>query len=160
MGIRAKAFWAVMGYDIDFKCGEDVELSIRVREAGFRVGLIPEAVVWHKRRSTLGQFYRQVRRFGSARIALAKRHKGQMKLTHAFPFAFMLAWISALALHLSGLWTQPVYLFHGYFAAVLLLSSIQNRSLGVGLRSVAATAVMFAGYAVGFAAALLGKPYR
>lgn len=160
MGIRAKAFWAVMGYDIDFKCGEDVELSIRVREAGFRVGLIPEAVVWHKRRSTLGQFYRQVRRFGSARIALAKRHKGQMKLTHAFPFAFMLAWISALALHLSGLWTQPVYLFHGYFAAVLLLSSVQNRSLGVGLRSVAATAVMFAGYAVGFAAALLGKPYR
>ncbi len=160
MGIRAKAFWAVMGYDIDFKCGEDVELSIRVREAGFRVGLIPEAVVWHKRRSTLGQFYRQVRRFGSARIALAKRHKGQMKLTHAFPFAFMLAWISALALHLSGLWTQPVYLFHGYFAAVLLLSSIQNRSLGVGLHSVAATAVMFAGYAVGFAAALLGKPYR
>ncbi|MFZ9155849.1 MAG: glycosyltransferase family 2 protein, partial [Schleiferiaceae bacterium] len=160
MGIRAKAFWAVMGYDIDFKCGEDVELSIRVREAGFRVGLIPEAVVWHKRRSTLGQFYRQVRRFGSARIALAKRHKGQMKLTHAFPFAFMLAWISALALHLSGLWTQPVYLFHGYFAAVLLLSSIQNRSLGVGLRSVAATAVMFAGYAVGFGSALLGKPYR
>lgn len=160
MGIRAKAFWAVMGYDIDFKCGEDVELSIRVREAGFRVGLILEAVVWHKRRSTLGQFYRQVRRFGSARIALAKRHKGQMKLTHAFPFAFMLAWISALALHLSGLWTQPVYLFHGYFAAVLLLSSLQNRSLGVGLRSVAATAVMFSGYAVGFAAALLGKPYR
>ncbi len=160
MGIRAKSFWAVMGYDIDFKCGEDVELSIRVREAGFRVGLIPEAVVWHKRRSTLGQFYRQVRRFGSARIALAKRHKGQMKLTHAFPFAFMLAWISALALHLSGLWTQPVYLFHGYFAAVLLLSSIQNRSLGVGLRSVAATAVMFAGYAVGFGSALLGKPYR
>ena len=160
MGIRAKAFWSVLGFDIDFKCGEDVELSIRVREAGFRVGLIPEAVVWHKRRSTLGQFYRQVRRFGSARIALAQRHKGQMKLTHAFPFAFMLAWISALALHLSGLWTQPIYLFHGYFAAVLLLSSIQNRSLGVGLRSVAATAVMFAGYAVGFAAALLGKPYR
>jgi hypothetical protein len=53
-----------------------------------------------------------------------------------------------------------VYLFHGYFAAVLLLSSIQNRSLGVGLRSVAATAVMFAGYAVGFGSALLGKPYR
>ena len=160
MGIRAKAFWSVLGFDIDFKCGEDVELSIRVREAGFRVGLIPEAVVWHKRRSTLGQFYRQVRRFGSARIALAQRHKGQMKLTHAFPFAFMLAWISALALHLSGLWTQPVYLFHGYFAAVLLLSSAQNRSLGVGLRSVAATAVMFSGYAVGFGSALLGKPYR
>ncbi|MGA1380984.1 MAG: glycosyltransferase family 2 protein [Schleiferiaceae bacterium] len=160
MGIRAEAFWSVGGYDTQFKCGEDVELSIRMREAGLRVGLIPEAVVWHKRRATLGQFFRQVRRFGSARIALAKRHKGQMKLTHAFPFAFMLAWIAALALHLSGLWTQPVYLFHGYFAAVLLLSSVQNRSVGVGLRSVAATAVMFAGYAVGFGAALMGKPYR
>jgi hypothetical protein len=72
----------------------------------------------------------------------------------------MLAWSLALGLHLTGLWTQPVYLFHGYFAAVLLLSSIQNRSLGVGLRSVAATAVMLAGYAVGFGSALLGRPYR
>ena len=160
MGMRAEAFWAVGGYDSQFKCGEDVELSIRVREAGFLVGLIPEAVVWHKRRATLGQFYRQVRRFGSARIALAQRHKGQMKLTHAFPFAFMLAWSLALGLHLTGLWTWPVHLFHGYFAAVLLLSSIQNRSLGVGLRSVAATAVMFAGYAVGFGSALLGRPFR
>jgi uncharacterized membrane protein YiaA len=83
-----------------------------------------------------------------------------MKPTHAFPFAFMLAWIAALALHLTGLWIWPVYLFHGYFIAVLVLSSIQNRSLGVGLRSVAATAVMFAGYAVGFGSALLGRPYR
>ncbi len=160
MGIRAEAFWAVGGYDIDFKCGEDVELSIRVREAGFRVGLIPEAVVWHKRRATLGQFYRQVRRFGSARIALAKRHRGQMKLTHAFPFSFILSWIASLALHLSGLLAWPVYLFHGYFVAVFALSSIQNRSLGVGLRSLAATAVMLAGYAVGFGSALLGRPYR
>jgi len=160
MGMRAEAFWAVGGYDIDFKCGEDVELSIRVREAGFRVGLIPEAVVWHKRRATLGQFYRQVRRFGSARIALAQRHKGQMKLTHAFPFAFMLAWIAALGLHLTGLWTWPVHLFHGYFIAVLVISTAQNRSLEVGLRSVSATAVMFAGYAVGFGSALLGRPFR
>ena len=160
MGMRAEAFWAVGGYDTQFKCGEDVELSIRVREAGFRVGLIPEAIVWHKRRATLGQFYRQVRRFGSARIALAKRHRGQMKLTHAFPFAFMLAWSLALGLHLTGLWTWPVHLFHGYFIAGLVLSTIQNRSLGVGLRSVAATAVMLAGYAVGFGSALLGRPYR
>jgi GT2 family glycosyltransferase len=160
MGMRAEAFWAVGGYDIDFKCGEDVELSIRVREAGFRVGLIPEAIVWHKRRATLGQFYRQVRRFGSARIALAQRHRGQMKLTHAFPFAFMLAWFAALVLHLSGLLTWPVYLFHGYFIAVLVLSTVQNRSLGVGLRSVAATAVMLAGYAVGFGSALRGRPFR
>jgi hypothetical protein len=83
-----------------------------------------------------------------------------MKLTHAFPFAFMLAWIAALVLHLSGLLTWPVYLFHGYFIAVLVLSTVQNRSLGVGLRSAAATAVMLAGYAVGFGSALLGRPYR
>ncbi|MDO7718903.1 MAG: glycosyltransferase, partial [Schleiferiaceae bacterium] len=105
MGMKAKVFKAVKGYDTAFKCGEDVELSIRINEAGYKVGLIPEAVVWHKRRSNLGQFYKQVRRFGSARIALARQHKGQMKATHAFPAVFMFTWVAAFALHVTQVFT-------------------------------------------------------
>ena len=60
MGFNAQVFKALHGYDESFKCGEDIELSIRAVEAGYRVGLIPEIPVMHKRRATLGQFHRQV----------------------------------------------------------------------------------------------------
>ncbi len=158
MGMKAMVFKAVKGYDTAFKCGEDVELSIRIKEAGYKVGLIPEAVVWHKRRSNLGQFYKQVRRFGSARIALARQHKGQMKATHAFPAVFMFAWVAAFALHVTQVFSLGIYAFHGYFLVIAILSSIKHLNPFVGLLSMVSTAVMFAGYASGFMAALVGRP--
>ena len=160
MGMKAMVFKAVKGYDTAFKCGEDVELSIRIKEAGYKVGLIPEAVVWHKRRSNLGQFYKQVRRFGSARIALARQHKGQMKATHAFPAVFMFAWVAAFALHVTQVFTLGIYAFHGYFLVIAILSSIKHLNPFVGLLSMVSTAVMFAGYASGFMAALVGRPAK
>ena len=158
MGMKAMVFKAVKGYDTAFKCGEDVELSIRIKEAGYKVGLIPEAVVWHKRRSNLGQFYIQVRAFGSARIALARQHKGQMKATHAFPAVFMFAWVAAFALHVTQVFSLGIYAFHGYFLVIAILSSIKHLNPFVGLLSMVSTAVMFAGYASGFMAALVGRP--
>jgi GT2 family glycosyltransferase len=160
MGMKAMVFKAVKGYDTAFKCGEDVELSIRIKEAGYKVGLIPEAVVWHKRRSNLGQFYKQVRRFGSARIALARQHKGQMKATHAFPAVFMFAWVAAFALHVTQVFSLGIYAFHGYFLVIAILSSIKHLNPFVGLLSMVSTAVMFAGYASGFMAALVGRPAK
>ena len=160
MGMQALVFKAVKGYDTAFKCGEDVELSIRIKEAGYKVGLIPEAVVWHKRRSNLGQFYKQVRRFGSARIALARQHKGQMKATHAFPTVFMFAWVAAFALHVTQVFTLGIYAFHAYFLVIAILSSIKHLNPFVGLLSMVSTAVMFAGYASGFMAALVGRPAK
>ena len=159
-GMKAMVFKAVKGYDTAFKCGEDVELSIRIKEAGYKVGLIPEAVVWHKRRSNLGQFYKQVRRFGSARIALARQHKGQMKATHAFPAVFMFAWVAAFALHVTQVFSLGIYAFHGYFLVIAILSSIKHLNPFVGLLSMVSTAVMFAGYASGFMAALVGRPAK
>ncbi len=160
MGMKAKVFKAVKGYDTAFKCGEDVELSIRINEAGYKVGLIPEAVVWHKRRSNLGQFYKQVRRFGSARIALARQHKGQMMATHAFPAVFMFTWVAAFALHVTQVFTLGIYAFHAYFLVIAILSSIKHLNPFVGLLSMVSTAVMFAGYASGFMAALVGRPAK
>ena len=40
--------------------GEDIDLSTRIRKAGFTVELFPEAYVYHKRRVSLKSFYRQV----------------------------------------------------------------------------------------------------
>ena len=155
MGMKRAVFDAVGGYDGNFKTGEDIDLSIRIQQAGYRVGLIPGAVVWHKRRSTLKQFFKQVRRFGSARWALAQRHNGQLKATHLFPVFLTLGTIGSMLLETLG--TFPwVGLFLFYFMMPSLLAGMQYRSPRIGFLAVASTVVMMFGYGIGFLEAMLG----
>ena len=155
MGMKRDVFHAVGGYDPAFKTGEDVDLSIRVHQAGYKVGLIPEAEVWHKRRSTLPQFFKQVRRFGGARWALAQRHTGQLKATHLFPVFLTLGTLLSILLEAIG--TFPwVVLFLFYFLMPTLLAGMQYRSPRIGFLAVASTVVMMFGYGIGFLEAILG----
>ena len=162
MGISRKAFEAVNGYNTQFVCGEDVELSIRIIAAGFTSGFIPEAFVYHKRRTTLTKFYRQVFRFGAARINLWKAHPGELKLAHLFPAVFILYILfSILAIPL----LTPLFfsLLALYLFVVFVDSSIANSSIAIGALSVACTVVMNVGYGEGFiknfmSRAVLGSP--
>lgn len=153
MGMKKTVFDAVGGYS-EFRCGEDIELSIRIIEEGYRVGLIPEAYVYHKRRTTLKQFFKQVFRFGAARINIWKRHRSEMKITHLFPFVFMLG--SAIAVLGSLIfWGNPLFIMAAqllliYFILVFLDSLFQNKSFAVALLSIVTTVVMLYGYGWGF----------
>jgi GT2 family glycosyltransferase len=87
MGVSRQAFEAVGGYDTAFVCGEDVELSIRIIEAGFTSGFIPNAYVYHKRRTTLTKFYRQVFRFGAPALTSGRRIRLNSKRPISFRFS-------------------------------------------------------------------------
>lgn len=153
MGIRKTVFDEVQGYSTDFRCGEDIELSIRIRKAGHRVGLIPEAFVYHKRRTDFGKFFKQVFRFGAARINLHHRHREEMKLTHAFPFAFL----CFVALTPFTFW--PCWIIGAgwmgclgiYSLAILADASVKTGSFSIGLLSVRAAYTQLLGYGWGFA---------
>jgi glycosyltransferase involved in cell wall biosynthesis len=67
MGISKAVFEKTSGYNIT-RMGEDIEFSIRIEKAGFKTGLIPNAKVYHKRRTRLDQFYKQLFFFGRGRI--------------------------------------------------------------------------------------------
>ena len=153
MGMRRKVFEKVGGYS-EFRCGEDIELSIRIIEAGYQVGLIPEAYVYHKRRTSIKQFFRQVFRFGAARINIWKRHPSELKLTHLFPFIFMLGTSLVLLLYLFfPTWYIAqllISLLLIYLALILIDSLVQNRNLRVAVLSVITTLVMHYGYGWGF----------
>ena len=70
-----------MGYSIDvykktngfskMRFGEDIDMSIRILENGFKTRLFKDAFVYHKRRTSLKQFFKQV--FNSG-IALSLIH--------------------------------------------------------------------------------------
>mgnify|MGYP001552260715 CR=1 FL=1 len=148
MGIRKAAFEAVHGYDESLKCGEDVDLSLRLQEHGFASRYFPGAKVYHKRRTSLKKFFKQVYRFGAARIDLAKRHKGQMKLTHLFPLGFSLFALLAIALVPIGVYL-PVWFLFTYTLAIFLHSSVIHKSPALGGLSVVTSFTMFFGYGWG-----------
>ena len=89
MGVRRSVFEEVSGF-APMRFGEDMDLSMRILESGHSSALIDDAFVYHKRRTSLRGFYRQVFHSGCARIDLSIRHKGSLKLVHLLPLCFIL----------------------------------------------------------------------
>lgn len=152
MGMKKSVFEIVNGYDVNFKCGEDIDLSIRILKAGFKSGLIQEAYVYHKRRTDFKKFFKQVFRFGAARINLYKRHKSELKVTHLFPFLFMcyllLGWTIVFIHWYAGLaWLFSIVVYMGL---ILMDSTIKNKSVYIGLLSIRAAFTQLIGYGWGF----------
>ena len=154
--MSAELFRAVGGYDENFVCGEDVELSLRLQQADAVSRFIPEAHVYHKRRATLKQFRRQVFRFGAARPLLAKAHPGNLKLTHLFPLVFTLyRYLTAIFAVLgifyfhNSLFAMPFAPYVFYMFAVFL-TALRHEGLAVALRAVQTTNTMNEGYGIGF----------
>ena len=78
MGI-SREVWERTGGFILTRLGEDIEFSIRIHKAGFKIGLIPTAVVYHKRRTNFKQFYKQLHFFGRARINIYRFFPSELK---------------------------------------------------------------------------------
>ena len=150
MGIRRDIYQQLGGFS-KMRFGEDIDFSYRIVEAGYQPQLFPEAWVWHKRRTDFRKFFRQVYNSGIARINLEKRHPGTMKLVHLLPTIFTLGVLGMLLLSVLSL-LSPLFLLPLLLYCLLLLidSSIQNKSLWVGLLSIPAAFTQLMGYGFGF----------
>jgi glycosyltransferase involved in cell wall biosynthesis len=148
MGFSKQVFEATGGFST-MRFGEDVDLSIRILENGFQTQLIREAFVYHKRRSSLRQFFKQVYNSGIARINLHKRHPGTMKLVHTAPAVFTLGvlFVLLLAPLVSVYFIAPVLV---HMLLLFLSASIKNRSLTIGLLAVVTSYTQLFGYGTGF----------
>lgn len=102
MGIRASLYRQLDGFS-EMRFGEDIDFSIRIYESGARCRLFPEAWVWHKRRTDLKKFFKQVHNSGIARINLMKRHPGSLKPVHLLPALFTVATMLLLLITLLSL---------------------------------------------------------
>lgn len=164
MGIRREVYRALGGFS-QMRFGEDIDFSYRIVEAGYNPQLIPEAWVWHKRRTDFRKFWRQVYNSGIARINLEKRHPGTLKLVHLLPTVFTLGvvccclaalvcfMLAAFSTHsfplgMAGIGVLTPLLL--YSLIICIDSTIQNKSLKVGLLSIPAAFVQLMGYGFGF----------
>ena len=153
MGLSRKVYERVG----DFKdmMGEDIDLSIRIRNAGFTIRLIREVFVYHKRRIDLRRFFKQVNNFGQARIWLQLIHPGSLKLVHTAPALLLLLGVVLLVASLFCPWLLLLPLLY-----VLLIfgdSLFKGSSVKVAALSVVAAAVQIVGYGTGFLKALWFK---
>ena len=79
MGFSQEVLKATGGFS-GLRFGEDIDMSIRIMAAGFKTCLLPEAYVFHKRRTSFRKFFKQVYNSGMARINLYLLHPHSLKL--------------------------------------------------------------------------------
>jgi len=151
MGISRKVWEATKGFIIT-RMGEDIEFSIRCISLGFKSGLIPEAFIYHKRRTSFKQFYHQIHFFGRARINISRFFPKELKWVHFFPACYFIYFWNTLILNVL---VPPIgnLLFIGlatYWLAIFIDAIKQTKSLKVSLLGLIAANIQLLAYGQGF----------
>lgn len=154
MGFTRRVYEAVGGFREMFS--EDIDMSTRIRNAGFSIALIRPAAVYHRRRVNFRKFARQVYVFGMSRITLKLLYPGSMKLVHTLPALFLLG---SIALVLLGIFCSPWWLLPlGIYVLALFISAwCSTGSLKIALMAVPASFIQLWGYGAGFLKAWFTK---
>ena len=147
MGVRRTVYETLGGFS-KMRFGEDIDFSIRIFKGGYTCRLFPDAWVYHKRRTDLKKFFKQVHNSGIARINLYKKYPDSLKLVHLLPAVFTLGVVVLLLGTPFCLFSfTPILL---YVLLVCIDSTIQNKSLSIGIYSIAAAFTQLIGYGTGF----------
>jgi glycosyltransferase involved in cell wall biosynthesis len=151
MGLSRQVWEKIGGYRIT-RMGEDIEFSVRMEQAGFKIGLIREAYVYHKRRTNFRQFYKQLHFFGRARINVRRFFRNELKLVHLFPLCFVVFLLSLLVVPLFSHWLWQIELLGLalYVSLIFTDSLARTRNLQVAFLSIGAVLVQLSAYGIGF----------
>lgn len=147
MGFSRRVYQAVGGFREMFS--EDIDMSTRIRLAGFSIGLYPDLPVYHKRRVDFRKFLRQVYVFGMSRITLKLLYPDSLKAVHTLPAVFVLGVCLMVALSVvwSPWWLLPLGV---YLLAIFVSALISTRSAVIACKAVPASLIQLGGYGYGF----------
>ncbi len=151
MGISRKVWEKIGGFKLT-RLGEDIEYSIRISNAGFKIGLIPTAIVFHKRRTNFIQFYRQLHFFGRARINIFKHFPSELKFVHYLPSLFVVfvgftAISNLLRWPIAGLCNLTIALY----TMLLFFHAMSTcKSIKIALLSIITSFIQLFAYGMGF----------
>lgn len=158
----SRAVWEKTGGFMLSRRSEDIEFSIRMINSGFKVGLIPDAFVYHKRRTSFAQFYKQTYNFGKGRIDIYCLYPKELKPVHALPAVFVLGLAFLLMIDVINLLTMDeIYFLHIlglignsflaiYTILLFLHALVSTKSLKVAFLSVIAAYTQLIAYGSGF----------
>lgn len=129
MGIHRKVFEDIGGMN-KLRHGQDMDFSQRIYNAGYKVGLVADAFVYHKRRTSLPKFYRQIFNWGVARINLSNAHPSMLKPVHLLPAMVVLGLVFLLLFTVVfPTWGSYLWLVTGIgYIAVIFWAFIESLS--------------------------------
>ncbi len=151
MGISRQVYEEVGGYKIT-RMGEDIEFSIRIERNFFKMALIRDAFVYHKRRVNFRQFYKQLHFFGRARINVWRFYPKEIKMVHLLPALFVLFCASLLVTPWFSweLFLLQVGMILLYITLIFSDSVARTKNPYVGILSIAAVFTQLSAYGIGF----------
>ena len=147
MGFSRAVYERVGGFREMFS--EDIDMSTRIRKAGFSIALYPDLPVYHKRRVDFRKFLRQVYVFGMSRITLKLLYPDSLKAVHCLPAVFVVgvAAMILLAIVWSPWWLLPLGV---YLLAIFISALVSTRSAVIACKAVPASLIQLGGYGCGF----------
>ncbi|MFQ6609943.1 MAG: glycosyltransferase [Fidelibacterota bacterium] len=164
MGMTAALISKVGGFG-GLRHGQDIELSYRIRKSGAKIVYIPDALVYHRRRTSLKRFFKQVFNWGVARINLGKIDPVLLEPIHFLP---ALGTILILYFIIGSIIAPEIYagfvkLGIGLLIALGVHSAFKAQNARVGLLTLVTVPAQIIGYGTGFISAfikryILGKP--
>ena len=148
LGISKEAFEVTNGFS-KMKIGEDIDLTFRLWEHNFETQFIENAFVYHKRRATFQQFFKQTFAFGKGRPFLNKKYPGTAKITYWFPSIFIVGFLFSMLIYIFN-FPYFIWFYTVYFIIIFVDSILKNKSIKVAFLSILTTLIQFTGYGFGF----------
>ncbi len=148
MGMRKEVYEDLGGFS-DLHPGEDPDLSYRIMNAGYKVKLIENAFVYHKRRIDFGKFAKQVYKFGVVRNILIKWYPDKFKAVYLLPSIFL---IGSLGLILLSIFFSNLFIFPLIIISLLLFleALLKTKNILIAFLAVPASFIQLYSYGFGF----------
>ncbi len=150
MGVSKAVFERTLGF-LDPNRGEDIEWSIRIKKAGYKLELVEEAFVYHKRKNTLFSFAKQAFSFGRNRVNVSRFHPEAIKLVHLLPtgFTLFLVLMLPIALISPSIFNLQLIVLGVWLGLILFTALSQCRSVSVALLSLWTSLIQLTCYGTG-----------
>ena len=149
MGVNKEIFLKI-GCFSEMRIGEDPDLSMTIWENGHQTAFFDNIGVYHKRRTDLGKFSKQVYQFGCARPILNQRHPDYVKPTFWFPTLFLLGYVVGI-LEYFFLQKGFVLACYGFYTFVIFFHALfLTKNLAIATQAIITTYIQMFSYGYGF----------
>ncbi|NAW51856.1 glycosyltransferase [Elizabethkingia argentiflava] len=149
MGVKKSVFLEIGGFS-DMRIGEDPDLSMSLWEHAYQTTFYQGIAVYHKRRTKLWKFSKQVYQFGVARPILNQRHPLYTKITFWFPSIFTLGYAIGI-IHYFFEGNGLILILYGLYTLIVFAhASWLHRNISIGGLAIVTTYIQMFSYGYGF----------
>ncbi len=139
--------------------GQDIEFSNRIKKAGFQIRFIKDALVYHRRRTSIRQFLKQVFNWGVARVNLGKIDSQMLEIVHFLPTTACLFSFFSIIIFIFLGWSaiNIILIFLIPLTIVSFLGSIDKKELKIFPYLLIIIPIQVIGYGIGFFQAFIRR---